>query len=177
VAPPAGDQRGRPRVSFGRADIGASESDQVQATAILVNGGAAQRSMVTSITVRFNSLVTFAGSSVGAFQLTRTGPGGPTGAVTIAVDLSGSTATRTVAHLTFGGALAASGSLTDGTYALTVLSSQVSAGGRALDGDGDGVAGGDSVASLFRFFGDVNGDGFVNGADFAVFRTNFGGSI
>jgi hypothetical protein len=132
--------------------------------------------MVTSITVRFNSLVTFAGSSVGAFQLTRTGPGGPTGAVTIAVDLSGSTATRTVAHLTFGGALAASGSLTDGTYALTVLSSQVSAGGRALDGDGDGVAGGDSVASLFRFFGDITGDRFVNGADFALFRAAFGTS-
>ena len=36
------------------------------------------------------------------------------------------------------------------------------------------LAAGDYTASLFRLFGDANGDRFVNGADFALFRAAFG---
>jgi hypothetical protein len=70
---------------------------------VTIDNGTAQRSMVRSVTVSFNRLVTFV-QPAAAFQLARTGPGTPTGNVTLAVDLSGSTATQTVARLTFSGA-------------------------------------------------------------------------
>ena len=112
-----------------------------------------------------------------AFRLSRTGPG-PAGDVAVAVDLSGSTPAATVARLTFAGPLTEFGSLADGNYTLRVLSGQVSTGGVALDGDGDGAPGGDylldSSAGLYRLFGDVNGDRAVNGLDLAGFRAAFG---
>jgi sugar lactone lactonase YvrE len=148
-----------------------------QIESVVVNGGAAQRSRVTEVTVTFNRLVDFAGAPAAAFRLTRTGPGTPAGDVTLAVDLSGSTATRTVARITFSGLLTEFGSLLDGRYTLTVLSAQVSAGGQPLDGDGNGTAGGDAVTALHRLYGDVTGDALVNGADFNVFRTAFGAGV
>jgi hypothetical protein len=98
----------------------------------------------------------------------RTVPGGPAGDVALAVDLSGSTAARTVARLTFSGPLTESGSLTDGDYRLTVL------GGQPLDGDGNGTPGGDAVTALYRLYGDGNGDRRVDNADFVQFRSTFG---
>jgi hypothetical protein len=47
-----------------------------------------------------------------------------------------------------------------------VLANQVTVAGQALSAD--------SVTQFFRFFGDVTGDGAVNGADFAFFRPAFG---
>jgi hypothetical protein len=118
-----------------------------------------------SATVTFDRLVKFTGSPAAAFQLARTGPGTPTGNVTLAVDLSGSTAYQTVARLTFSGALTEGpNSLIDGDYTLTVFSSQVQGG----------VQGEDNVTSLFRLFGDVNGDRAVDGFDLTVFRNAFG---
>jgi hypothetical protein len=132
---------------------------------VQVNDGSAQRSRVTSVTVTFSGLVVLPAD---AFQLTRLGPGSPTGNVTLAVDLSGSTATQTVAKLTFSGPLTDGGagslSLVDGRYTLTVLSAQVQGG----------LQGGDSTTSLFRLYGDVNGDGAVNGLDLGFFRAAFG---
>src|SRR5439155_3949541 len=94
----------------------------------------------------------------------RTGPGA-TGNVTLAVDLSGSTATQTVARLTFSGPLTeGANSLVDGNYTLTVFSAQVTGG----------IQGGDNVSGLFRLFGDVNGDKAVNGLDLTAFRNTFG---
>jgi hypothetical protein len=85
--------------------------------------------------------------------------------VTLAVDLSGSTATQTVAKLTFSGPLTeGANSLGDGNYTLTVLNSHVQGG----------IQGGDSVSSLFRLFGDVNGDRAVDGLDLTAFRNAFG---
>src|SRR5207249_1055271 len=99
-----------------------------------------------------SGLVSFAGQPGAAFQLARTGPGAPTGNVTVVVDVSGSTAAQTVAKLTFSGSLTEGAatllSLVDGNYTLTVLSSQVNGG----------IQGGDDVSSLFRLYGDVNGD-------------------
>jgi hypothetical protein len=70
------------------------------------------------------------------------------------------------------------GSIADGRYTLTALASQISTGGQALDGDADGVAGGNFVfgdtQGLFRLFGDVNGDQTVNGFDLGFFRNAFG---
>jgi hypothetical protein len=131
---------------------------------VTIDDGSAQRSMVRSVTVSFNRVVSLGSSPAAAFQLTRTGPG-QTGNVTLSVDLSGSTATQTVARLTFTGPLTeGANSLIDGDYKLTVLSAQVLGG----------LQGGDSVSSLFRLFGDVNGDRTVNGLDLAIFRTAFG---
>jgi hypothetical protein len=109
-------------------------------------------------------LASFAGLSSDAFQLTRTGLGA-TGNVTLAVDLSGSTATQTVAKLTFSGPLTeGASSLIDGHYTLTVLSGQIQGG----------LQGGDSVSNLHRLFGDVNGDKTVNITDLTAFRNDFG---
>jgi hypothetical protein len=134
-------------------------------SSVVVNGGAAQRSMVTQATVTFSRLVAFTGQTAAAFQMARTGPGTPTSNVTLAVDLTGSTATQTIAKLTFSGLLTEGpNSLVDGNYTLTVLSSQVQFG----------LQGGDSVTSLFRLFGDVNGDRTVNITDLTAFRNAFG---
>jgi ELWxxDGT repeat protein len=152
-----------------------------QVQSVAVNSGAAQRSMVTHLTVTFSRFVTFAGSPAAAFRLTRLGPGTPGGDVALAVDLSGSTAAQTVARLTFSGALTQFGSLMDGNYQLTVLAAQVSAAGQQLDGDGDGAPGGDYTTtpadSVFRYFGDVNGDRVINGLDFGFFRSAFGTAV
>jgi len=88
--------------------------------------------------------------------------------VTLAVDLSGSTPTQTIARLTFSGPLtegsATAPSLIDGNYSLKVFSSQVNGG----------LLGGDSASSLFRLYGDENGDKSVNGLDLSEFRKAFG---
>ncbi len=150
----------------------------VTVASVAINGGAAQRSMVTQLTVTFSALVSFAGSPAAAFRLTRLGPGAPAGDVTLAVDLSGSTATQTVARLTFSGALTQSGSLVDGDYQLTVLAAQVSGNGAPLDGDGNGTPGGDYVlapsAGLYRLYGDSNGDRRVDALDLFAFAGAYG---
>ena len=75
---------------------------------------------------------------------------------------------KTVARLTFSGTLtegsAATPSLIDGNYTLTIFSGQTVGG----------IQGGDKVTSLFRLFGDVNGDKTVNVLDLAAFRNAFG---
>jgi hypothetical protein len=135
--------------------------------AAVVNGGAAQRSMVTSLTVAFNAVMTI---DPGAFTL-RLISGAAIGLSQTVTLLDG----RTVVTLTFSGAGIVAGSLADGLYTLTVDATKVRDGqGNALDGDSNGTAGGDYVLNLHRRYGDVNGDRFVNGADFAPFRTAFG---
>jgi hypothetical protein len=132
---------------------------------VMIDNGTAQRSMVRSATVTFGRVLNFTGSPTAAFRLARTGPGTPTGNVTLAVDLSGSTATQTVARLTFTGALTeGANSLIDGSYTLTVLSAQVQGG----------IQGGDNVSTMFRLYGDINGDKAVNGLDLNAFRNAFG---
>jgi ELWxxDGT repeat protein len=133
----------------------------------VLNDGAAQRSMVTSIAVTFNQVVTVAG----AFFLTPDA-GGPAIPLNQSVNfVSG----RTVVTLTFAGAEIVGGSLPDGRYTLTVLCANVhDSFGDVLDGDGDGRPGGDNVSHLFRLFGDVNGDAVVNGLDLTALRSAFG---
>jgi hypothetical protein len=53
---------------------------------------------------------------------------------------------------------------------------KVSSASEPLDGDANGTAGGDFSLDLHRLYGDVNGDGTVNGLDLAEFRTAFGAS-
>jgi hypothetical protein len=84
---------------------------------------------------------------------------------------------ETVATLTFTGPGFVGGSLADGHYTLTVHADRVrDRWGRELDGDGDGVAGGDRMAGFTRLFGDSDGDGDVDRADRIAFQSAFGTS-
>jgi hypothetical protein len=76
--------------------------------------------------------------------------------MTLAVNLSGSTATQSIARLTFFGALTEGAtSPIDGNYTLTFSRSQVNCG----------LLSGDNVSSQLRLFGDVNEEKAVNGMD------------
>src|SRR5262249_11550750 len=148
-----------------------------QVASLVVNGGAAPRSRVTSIGLDFDSVISFAGSPEGAFSLTRQSDNA-------AIKLSAAVSIDTATHvtLTFSGAATEFGSLADGVYTLTVLAGKVSDVNGALDGDGDGTGGDDYVAvgsptadpKLFRLFGDFNGSGSVDGVDFLAFRSTLG---
>jgi predicted outer membrane repeat protein len=173
------DQRGSgfARVVGGQADIGAFEVQAAGApakiSAVEINGGVAQRSRVTSLKVTFDQAVTLPGNPADAFQLTRQAPAG---SVTLAASVSGNSVT-----LTFTGGTVDADSLADGRYTLTVLAAQVNGGN--FDGDGNGIPGdnfvltGDPAANtLFRIFGDNDGDGDVDAQDFGAFRAAFGGT-
>jgi hypothetical protein len=142
---------------------------------VQVDNGAAQRSLVRSLTVTFSGPVSFPNGIGAAFQLTRTGPGGPTGAVNLSAIPSGNTV---IIAFTSGGSVGTDpgGSLADGVYRLAVVASQVQGAGGALDGDGNGTPGGDYALALHRLYGDGNGDRRVDNADFFQFRSTFGRS-
>lgn len=136
-----------------------------QIQGVNIGDGTSNRSTIRQIQVVFDFPVTFVGSPSAAFQLqlvgTRT-------TVPVSVDLSLSTPTQTVARLTFSGPLTEYASLKDGVYNLTILGNQIRTGGVFLDGDGDGIAGGNRTVRFHRLFGDSNGDGVVNGTDQAA---------
>lgn len=169
------DQRG---LGFGRvsglgADIGAFEVQVPRVSSVRINDGSAQRSMVTSLTVTLSTPVTFAGAVRDAFTLMRTAGGAVAFTATSAV-VNGVTV---VTLSNFTGAMTQFGSLADGRYTLTALAGQIGAAGTALDGDGDGLPGGNyafgEAQGLFRFYGDINGDRRVNIADFGLFSLSY----
>jgi len=133
---------------------------------VVLNDGAAQRSMVNSLTV------TFSGAAVldaGAIELRRQDGS----LVGLNADIS-IVAGKTVAVLTFVGPDIIGGSLADGSYTLTIRGDRVhDRWGRELDGDGNGSAGGDRVDSFFRLFGDSDGGGDVDQLDGDLFRSAF----
>jgi Ca2+-binding RTX toxin-like protein len=138
---------------------------------VVANGGAAQRSRVTDLTVIFSSQVSLATTPGAAFTLTRNSDG-------VAVNF---TATVTVVNgvtvvtlSNFGGSATQFGSLADGSYTLTTLANQVSTGGVALDGNGDGIGGDNNTQGIFRLLGDINGDRRVDVADFGALSSSFG---
>lgn len=179
---PAGlttDQRGTgfPRV-VGGIDIGAYEVQPPVVSQVIVNNGAIQRSRVTSVQVHFDQVVSLPVNPTDAFQLLRTSDNA---AVTLAASVD-HTGLGTVVTLTFVGGAVQSGSLADGLYSLRVVASQVSNDSSALDGNGDRTPGDDYVLvgtpgnTFFRLFGDADGSGQVNAADFLAFRLAFLGS-
>jgi VCBS repeat-containing protein len=130
----------------------------------IVNGLPNQRSQIDRIVVTFSGGLTV--HSDAAFTLIRNGAEAVPVYVAWSSDFSKAT-------LTFDG-----GSLADGNYALSIDGDQLATvEGVRVDADGDHHAGGVYSADFYRFFGDVNGDRFVNGADFAAFRTAFGTSL
>jgi len=134
---------------------------------VVVNDGSAQRSMVTSLTVTFDRPVAV---NAGAFELSR--PDGSLVGLNIATSVLNG---RTVAVLTFAGADVSGGSLADGNYTLMVRANLVhDALGRSLDGDDDGIAGGDRAYALFRLYGDSDGDRDVDLVDLGRLVTTLG---
>jgi hypothetical protein len=152
-------------------DIGAVELQPgAKIASVVINGGSAQRSRVTDIKITFDQPVSILPF---AFQLKRQADNSFVG---LAQAINGADVT-----LTFTGGPVESKSLADGLYTLTVFAnSVVNLDGFTLDGNNDGVAGGDYVLAgntankLFRLFGDSDGNGVVNSLDFASFRSAFG---
>jgi hypothetical protein len=131
---------------------------------VVVNDGTIQRSMVTSVTITFDGPVTL---DPGAFEL-RTAQGQLIG-MNVAPSLDNG---KTVALLTFTGTEFIGGSLADGQYTLTIRAVRVQdRWGRELDGNSDGVAGGNRLVGISRLFGDSDGDGDVDGLDRDLFRS------
>ena len=139
-----------------------------------VNDGSVQRSRVTSLTVRFSGPVTFSGKPIQAFTLLRTGGGAVTFSATVSTEYGGTV----VVLNNFTGPETEFGSLRDGRFKLTAFATQISAGGQPIDGDANGMPGGDFIfddtQGLFRYFGDANGDRRVDIADFGLFSTSYG---
>jgi len=138
-------------------------------TETMINGGATQRSRITSLMMVFSSQVTFAGSVANAFTLVNQS------GVPVTFDASASVVNGVTVVLlsNFTGGATQGGSLADGRFTLTALASQISAQGQPLDGNHDGVAGDNFTSSdgmgLMRMFGDINGDHRVDQTDFLAF--------
>jgi hypothetical protein len=139
-----------------------------QIDSVVINDGHPQRSKINRLTVTFDGPVTI---DPGAFELRRHGTKKP---IETKFTLS-QTGGRTVALLTFKGAWVQYGTLKEGNYTLTVRAAKIrNATGDLLDGDGDGIAGGNYVDEFFRRFGDSDGDGDVDTADKRVFTSAYG---
>lgn len=134
---------------------------------VVVNDGSAQRSMVRTLTVKFDRVVTF---DPGAFGLQRAN--GSSVGLNLASSLVGG---RTVAVLTFTSSGIIGGSFADGNYTLTIRGDRIGDEvGRELDGDRDGNGGGDSTDAFFRLYGDSDGDRDVDLLDLGRFLSTFG---
>lgn len=147
---------------------------------VVFGDGTAKRSMIRSIDVNFDSIVSFAPDT---FALERRVNGNfvaipPSELAIGASNLGGATATT--ARLTFSGTSVINGSLSDGHYRLTIFGDRIQGNGTNLDGDNDDQAGGNFVRGgieaddFFRLYGDTNGDRLVGIAEFGQFRASFG---
>jgi arylsulfatase A-like enzyme len=149
------------------AELASSQGDPPTIESVIVNDGSAQRSMVKSVTVTFDRVVTI---DPGAFALQRAG--GSTVGLNVGTSVVDG---RTVAVLTFTGTNIIAGSLADGNYTLIVRGDHIrDEVGRGVDGDGDGNGGGDRSNALYRLFGDSDGDRDVDVQDLVRFASTLG---
>jgi hypothetical protein len=146
-------------------DMGADEFVPTPAVNnFIINDGAAQRSMVDSVTVVFNQPVTLAAGAITLAQLTTT-PGVTT---PVAFTLSNPTGDSRTYVLTFNAPNDLGGSLPNGSYTLTVHSLLVQST------VGSTSAGSDQTYTFHRLFGDYYGTGTVNFADLLLEFDNLG---
>lgn len=139
----------------------------VPTVVVQIDDGSGQRSTIRTITLTFNTEVTFA---PGAVALT-----GANGNTLLAMDTSESTPTQTIARLSFSGPNVLGLGLIDGDYTFALNSAKITnLIGDTLDGDNDSLPGGNSVTAFHRYFGDYDGDRDVDGADFIGMRATFG---
>ncbi len=79
--------------------------------------------------------------------------------------------------LSFTGSAVVGGALPTGTYQLNVVGNAIIGNGRAIDAAGTGAAAGSdafAAVTVGAVTGDYNGDGFVNAADYTVYRDTLG---
>ncbi|ADV62387.1 Proprotein convertase P [Isosphaera pallida ATCC 43644] len=145
---------------------------------VRIENGAAQRSMVRTISFTLNGIVST--MPAGAFTVNRVG-GGPAQSFEVRVISSQVVQGRTNVVLGFTGPGLAGGSmnsLPDGVYEMVINGSAIIAdNGLAVDFDGDGVAGGSLTVRFHRFFGDSDGDGDVDMDDYNRFRRVYVGGF
>ncbi len=152
--------------------------DLAEVANVAVGDGTAQRSRVDQLVITFDGEVDVAAS---AFAVHRRSLDSDTGGV---VNSSFSTQVingATVATVTFSGiSTRGDGALIDGNYELRIDASKITRDGNALDGDRDGINGGnyeygtESTDAFFSLYGDLNGDRMVSLAEFNAFRAAFG---
>ncbi len=134
---------------------------------LTVDDGSGQRSSIRYLTLTFNTLVNIA---AGGVILT-----GPAGNVTLAFDYASSTGTQTIVRMALSGTGVTPIGLVNGYYTLTLVSSLITnLNGVNYDGNDDGIPGPNGTMTFHRWFGDVDGDGDVDAADFIVFRLQIG---
>ena len=145
---------------------------------ITINDGSAQRSRVETVSIQFDAEVTI---DTDAFAVVKRGASGGSVGVDFTTRLDGNG--HTIADLTFSGSFVQFGSLADGNYQLTIDGAKItSADGHGLDADLDGSTGGqlqfgNAVSDkFFRYYGDINGDRFLNLIDYTSFRISYGKS-
>jgi hypothetical protein len=155
--------------------------DPPEVESVVVNQGDVQRSIVDEVVVTFNALVQFdeVGGSPFVFQNLDT-----LANVEYVSNVSNSSGKTVVSFQFVPGASvlqrgSATPTLADGNYALRMDGGRVNLAGVSLDGDSDGVGGGDYlfVDQFFRKFGDINANGVVELTDFARFRGVFGTTL
>jgi hypothetical protein len=135
--------------------------DPPRVTGVVVNDGSAQRSLVRSITVTFDTPVTF---DAGAFLLVRAGGTIPTLTRQV-TQVNG----QTQVVLSFSGAGTYAGSLADGSWTLRVFR------GRVHRADyRPAIMDADAVTAFHRLFGDADGDRDLDAADQAAFDAAIG---
>jgi uncharacterized repeat protein (TIGR03803 family) len=127
-----------------------------------VNGGAAQRSIVTQATVTFNQPVNLAAGAISLMQRA-TGGGSPT-----PITFVQSTTDNTTWILNFPGYTGAS--LPDGIFDLTITAADVT----SVSSPTLAMSGGNQTFTFDRLFGDIDGNGVVNNADYFQFKKAFG---
>lgn len=128
---------------------------------VVVNDGSPQRSKVKSVTITFDTVVTF---DANPFGVVRVGGGAPT--VTQQVTTANG---KTTVVLTFSGAATEFGGLKDGSWSVRVRHARVH---RADDPLVTMAA--DSLTRFHRFFGDSDGDRDVDTTDRAAFQSALG---
>jgi hypothetical protein len=166
--------------------VGTIVTDEAPKVASMVVGdGTSQRSNVTQIVVKFNSLVTIDDHLGDAISVSRlAGSYGAAGSV--ATTWTTSTLNgKTELLILFSGGMTrgTQKALIDGNYKLTLKAERFSLTDTPtvkLDGDNDGT-GGDDYAfgsdindKFFALYGDIDGDRDVDGMDNFVFRASYG---
>jgi hypothetical protein len=136
---------------------------------ILVDDGAAERSLVKSLTVVFSTEVTL---DADAFEIIRTGSAGGAVDVSFVTSLLPNGCTQAV--LSFSGALTQYGSLIDGNYRLTIHRQKVHDAVSGVAMAEDRVFGSQAADAFFRLYGDSDGDRDVDNLDFCRLRLALG---
>jgi hypothetical protein len=139
---------------------------------MVVNDGAAQRSMVNSLTLTFDRAVNL---SAGALRLERvsgsTRTASPATLSVAPLDPDVANGVSRTWLVSFSGTSVIGGSLADGPYEITVDASV------SRDAFGQPMTGGNRVFMFHRYFGDYDGNRTINNADYGRFQRSFGSSV